>query len=71
VLRYLSNRIAFSDQALKVNLQRLENAWEEYQNSRDRDGIYRYLTAVFELERIPVILKHSLHASGSCGTVSA
>ena len=49
MLRYLSNRVAFTDQALKVNLERLESAWDEYQNSRDRDGIYGYLTAVFEL----------------------
>lgn len=49
MLRYLSNRIAFSDPALKVNLERLESAWEDYQSCRDRDGIYRYLTPVFEL----------------------
>jgi hypothetical protein len=49
VLRYLSNRIAFSDQALKINLQRLENAWEDYQNCRDRDGIYGFLSPLFEL----------------------
>jgi hypothetical protein len=49
VLRYLSDRIAFTDQALKVNLERLEIAWENYQNSRGRDGIYGYLTPVFEL----------------------
>jgi hypothetical protein len=49
VLRYLSDRIAFSDQALKANLERLEDAWEEYRNSRDRDGVYQYLSAVFEL----------------------
>lgn len=49
MLRYLSDRVAFSDQALKVNLHRLETAWDDYQSSRDRDGIYRYLTAVFEL----------------------
>jgi hypothetical protein len=49
MLRYLSNRIAFSDPALKVNLERLESAWGDYQSCRDRDGIYRYLTPVFEL----------------------
>ena len=42
-------RIAFSDPALKANLQRMESAWEDYQSSRDRDGIYRYLTPLFEL----------------------
>ena len=49
MLRYLSDRIAFTDQALKVNLERLRDIWEDYQSSRDRNGIYRYLNAVFEL----------------------
>jgi hypothetical protein len=49
VLRYLSDRVAFTDPALRVNLQRLESAWDEYQCSRDRDGVYCYLSAVFEL----------------------
>jgi hypothetical protein len=43
--------IAFSNEALKANLSRLENEWENYQNTRDRDGIYGYLAAVFELVR--------------------
>ena len=30
-------------------MQRLENEWETVQASRDRDAIYQYLTAVFEL----------------------
>jgi hypothetical protein len=49
MLRYFADRIAFTDQALKVNLERLEHAWEDYQSSRDRAAVYRYLTAVFEL----------------------
>jgi hypothetical protein len=49
VLRYLSDGIAFKDQALKVDLERLQDAWEDYQSCRDRDGVYVYLTAVFEL----------------------
>lgn len=49
MLRYLSDRVAFTDPALKVNLERLERAWEEYQGCRDRDAVYIYLTAVFEL----------------------
>jgi hypothetical protein len=44
-----SARIAFSPDALKANLARLEHEWETYQTTRDRDGIYGYLTAVFEL----------------------
>jgi len=46
-----SANIAFSTEALKANLSRLEDEWETYQNTRDRDGIYGYLTAVFELVR--------------------
>jgi hypothetical protein len=41
--------IAFSIEALKTNLSRLEDEWETYQATRDRDGIYGYLAAVFEL----------------------
>ena len=44
-----SANIAFSTDALKANLSRLENEWENYQNTRARDGIYQYLAAVFEL----------------------
>ena len=44
-----SAAIAFSTEALKANLERLESEWETYQNTRDRDGIYQYLAAVFEL----------------------
>ena len=46
-----SANIAFSTEALKANLSRLENEWENYQTTRDRNGIYGYLTAVFELGR--------------------
>jgi hypothetical protein len=46
-----SFNIAFSNEALKANLSRLEDEWETYQNTRDRDGIYSYLAAVFELGR--------------------
>ena len=41
--------VDFSTDALKASLQRLEREWETYQSNRDRDGIYDYLTAVFEL----------------------
>jgi hypothetical protein len=41
--------IAFSTDALKANLSRLEDEWDACQNTRDRDAIYRYLAAVFEL----------------------
>jgi hypothetical protein len=44
-----SLNVAFSTDALKANLSRLKDEWETYQATRDRDGIYSYLTAVFEL----------------------
>jgi hypothetical protein len=49
MLNRSSINIAFSTEALKANLSRLEDEWENYQNTRDRDGIYGYLAAVFEL----------------------
>ena len=34
---------------MRQDLLRVRNAWEESQASRDRDAIYGYLTAVFDL----------------------
>jgi len=41
--------IPYTDQALRQDLLRVQNAWEDAQGNRDRDAIYTYLTAVFEL----------------------
>jgi hypothetical protein len=41
--------IPFSTEALKANLLRLEVEWETVQASRDRNAIYQYLAAVFEI----------------------
>jgi hypothetical protein len=41
--------IPYTDEALKQGLIRVRNAWDECQASRERDAIYTYLTAVFEL----------------------
>jgi hypothetical protein len=41
--------IPFTTEALKANLERLQTEWDNYQASRDRDGIYRYLDSVFQL----------------------
>ena len=41
--------IPFSTEALEANLFRLQNEWETVQASHDRDAIYGYLVAVFEL----------------------
>ena len=41
--------VPFLAEALQANLLRLRNEWEAVQARRDRDAIYEYLTAVFEL----------------------
>ena len=41
--------IAFSTEALRASLLRLQNEWETFQSCHDRDSVYQYLTAVFEL----------------------
>ena len=41
--------VPYTTQALKQDLLRVRNAWEECQASRERDAIYIYLTAVFDL----------------------
>ena len=41
--------VPFTTEALKANLERLRTEWDNYQASRDRDGIYRYLESVFDL----------------------
>ncbi len=41
--------VPYTLQALRADLLRVRLAWEECQVSRDRNAIYGYLTAVFEL----------------------
>ncbi len=41
--------VPFSTEAMQAALLRLQNEWETVQASRDRDAIYGYLAAVFEL----------------------
>ena len=41
--------VPYTTQALRQDLLRVRNAWEGSQGSRDRDAIYGYLTAVFNL----------------------
>jgi hypothetical protein len=43
------NNIPYTDEPLKQDLMRVQNAWDESQARRERDAIYTYLTAVFEL----------------------
>ena len=40
--------IPFSTEALRANLLRLQNEWETYQTTRDRDAVYGYLSLVYE-----------------------
>ena len=42
-------QVPFSNEALQVNLARLEDEWDSCQSARDRNAIYGYLNAVFEL----------------------
>ena len=44
-----SINIEFSTEALKANLSRLEDEFETYRNTRDRVGIFGYLSVVYEL----------------------
>jgi hypothetical protein len=41
--------IPYSREAMRQDLQRVRNAWDDCQASRDRNAIYRYLTAVYGL----------------------
>ena len=49
VLDRVPPSVAFPDQALEANLERLDEEFEIYQATRNRDAIYRFLEAVFEL----------------------
>src|SRR5437667_11958152 len=41
--------VPYTNQALRQDLTRVRLAWEECQGSRDRNAIYGYLGAVFDL----------------------
>jgi len=41
--------VPYTSQALRQDLTRVRNAWDECQAQRERDAIYSYLTAVFDL----------------------
>jgi hypothetical protein len=45
----LQDDVPYTTQALQQDLLRVQNAWDECQSHRERDAIYTYLTAVFEL----------------------
>jgi hypothetical protein len=41
--------VPYSSEALRHDLQRVRSAWEDAQANRDRNAIYGYLTAVYDL----------------------
>jgi hypothetical protein len=45
----IQDDVPYGTQALRQDLLRVRNAWQECQASRKRDAIYTYLTAVFDL----------------------
>jgi len=45
----LQDDVPYTTQALREDLRRVRNAWDACQANRDRDAIYSYLTAVFDL----------------------
>ena len=45
----VQDHVPYTTKALRQDLLRVQNAWEECQASRKRDAIYTYLTAVFDL----------------------
>jgi hypothetical protein len=47
--RSAEDQIPYSKEALRQDLTRVRNAWDECQAHRERDAIYSYLTAVFDL----------------------
>ena len=48
-MRALIGRLPYCKEALRQDLTRVRIAWDECQSSRDRNAIYGYLTAVFDL----------------------
>jgi hypothetical protein len=45
----IRDEVPYTTQALRQDLLRVRNAWDECQAHRERDAIYGYLTAVFDL----------------------
>ena len=43
--------VPYTKEAMREDLLRVKNAWQESQESRDRNAIYGYLGALFELVR--------------------
>jgi hypothetical protein len=41
--------VSYSNEAMRQQLQRVRGVWADCQANRDRNGIYAYLTAVYDL----------------------
>jgi hypothetical protein len=48
-LQPVQDGVPYTSQALRQDLRRVRNAWDDCQAKRDRNAIYCYLTAVFDL----------------------
>ena len=49
VKKPVQDDVPYTTQALRQDLLRVRNAWDECQANRNRDAIYGYLTAIFDL----------------------
>jgi len=47
--RLRQRAVSYCKEALRQDLLRVRIAWEDFQSNRDRNAIYGYLTAVFDL----------------------
>jgi hypothetical protein len=63
--------VPYSEAALTHDLMRVRAAWKRFQSSRNRDAVYDYLTAVFELvswwmeeRQVYVFSGHALYLHG-------
>src|SRR5260370_11408288 len=45
----VGDEVPYTTAALRQDLLRVRNAWEDSQTRREREAIYTYLTAVFDL----------------------
>src|SRR6266404_8412015 len=45
----IQDDVPYTSQALRQDLLRVQSAWNDCQTSRDRNAIYGYLSAVFDL----------------------
>src|SRR5438874_7245028 len=56
----IQDDVPYTAQALRQDLTRVRSAWDECQAHRERDAIYSYLTAVFDLVTWWAVENHAL-----------